>query len=96
MTEATWGDDAMSSEIDWRMSASLENVPRGDSDLAEVTSLAGAVSAWQALDRAHQANAVLTPERPVMVDGAAIASFNGDGIATLAERLPPDATGASA
>ena len=29
-------------EIDWRMSARLANVARGDSDLPEVTSLEGA------------------------------------------------------
>ena len=88
MTDATWGDEAMSPEIDWKMSAALENVPRGDSDLAEVTSLAGAVAAWQAMDPAHKADAVLTPERALVIDGANIASFTGDGIATLAERLP--------
>jgi hypothetical protein len=88
MTEATWGNDAMSPDIDWRMSASLENVPRGDSELAEVTSLARAVQAWQALDPAHQADAVLTPEHPLMIDGASTASFTGEGIAALAERIP--------
>ena len=88
MTEATWGDGAMSPEIDWRMSASLENVPRGDSDLAEVTSLAGAVSAWLALDPAHRADAVLTPERPLLIDGVAVPEFAGDAIAALAERAP--------
>ncbi len=38
MAEATWGGRG-TAEIDWRMSAALENVPRGDDDLAEVTSL---------------------------------------------------------
>lgn len=90
MSEATWGDEAMSPEIDWRMSASLENVPRGESDLTEVTSLAGAVAAWLALDPAHQADAILTPERPLLIDGAAIGSFAGVGVAVLVERLPPD------
>jgi hypothetical protein len=89
MNQASWGDGAMSPEIDWRMSASLENVPRGDSDLAEVTNLAGAVAAWQALEPAHRAAAVLTPERALLVEGATIAEFTGDGIAALAERLPP-------
>ena len=88
MTEASWGDDAMSPEIDWRMSASLENVPRGDSDLAEVTSLAGAVAAWMSLDPAHQADALLTPERPLVLDGATVTEFSGDGIQVLVERLP--------
>ena len=96
MTEASWGDESMSPEIDWRMSASLENVPRGDSDLAEVTSLAGAVAAWQALDPTHRAEAVLTPERPLVLDGATIETLTGEGISVLAERLPAndDATAA--
>lgn len=55
VTEARWGDDARSPSIDWRMSAALENVPRGDSDVAEVTSLANAVRAWQELDAPHHA-----------------------------------------
>ena len=87
MTEATWGD-AASPEIDWRMSAALENVPRGTEDVAEVTSLEGAVRAWIELDPDHRRGAVLTPERSVRLDGAAISSFDGDGIAALAERLP--------
>ena len=90
MTEATWGDEAMTPEIDWRMSASLENVHRGDSDLAEVTSLRGAVRAWQQLDPDHQAAATLTPEHPLQIDGVATASFSGNAIAALAERLQPD------
>ena len=68
MTEASWGE-AGSPDIDWRMSAALENVPRGESELAEVTSLEGAVRAWLALDPAHQEDAVLTPERPLLVEG---------------------------
>lgn len=88
MTEATWGDGTLSPDIDWRMSARLEDVPRGDSDVAEVTSLAGAVSAWLALDPEHQAGATLTPERALTIGGASIASFAGDAIAALAERLP--------
>jgi len=89
MQEANWGDGTMSPEIDWRMSAALENVPRGDSDLVEVTSLAGAIAAWRALDPAHRADAILTPERPLVIDGASHASFTGEAIAALAERLPP-------
>ena len=87
MTEATWGD-ATSPDIDWRMSAALENVPRGDSDVAEVTSLEMAVRAWSELDGEHRGAAVLTPERPITLDGAQIASLTGDGIAALVERLP--------
>ena len=80
MTEATWDDAAKTSAIDWRMSASLQLVPRGGSDLAEVTSLEGAVRAWQALDPGHREAATLTPERPVQLDGALMAVFEGDGI----------------
>ena len=95
MTEASWGDETMSPEIDWRMSASLENVPRGDSELPEVTNLAGAVAAWKALNPAHRAEAILTPERALVIDGATHANFTGDGIAVLAERLPDENDGAA-
>ena len=90
MTEATWGDEAMTPGIDWRMSASLENVHRGDTDLAEVTSLRGAVRAWQQLDPDHQAVATLTPEHALQIDGVATTSFSGEAIAAPAERLQPD------
>lgn len=93
MTEATWGDDAMTPEIDWRMSASLENVHRGDTDLAEVTSLRGAVRAWQHLDPAHQVTATLTPEHAIQIGGVSTASFSGAAIGTLAEQLRPDDAG---
>ncbi|HXH16215.1 MAG TPA: hypothetical protein VNJ10_08800 [Sphingomonas sp.] len=88
MTEATWGDDAKTPDIDWRMSAALENVPRGDQDLAEVTNLEGAVRTWTTLDPEHRGAAVLTPERPLQIDGATHVTLAGDGIAALAERLP--------
>lgn len=88
MTEATWGDKATTPQIEWRMSAALENVPRGGDDLAEVTSLEGAVRAWLDLDAEHQAKAVLTPEQPILIDGASHASFTAEGIAGLAEHLP--------
>ncbi|AQR74971.1 hypothetical protein [Sphingomonas sp. LM7] len=88
MAEATWGEDAKTPEIDWRMSAALEDVPRGDGDLAEVTSLEGAVRAWLELDPEHRTGAKLTPERAVQIDGASSASFVGEGIAVLAQRLP--------
>lgn len=87
MTEAVWGD-AASPGIDWRMSAALQNVPRGAAELAEVTSLEGTVRAWLALDPAHQRDAILTPERPLMLDGVSTADLHGDHIATLADRLP--------
>ena len=88
MTEATWGDDAKTPDIDWRMSAALENVPRGDEDLTEVTSLERAVRDWKTLDSEHRTAAILTPERPLQIDGASHASLGSDGIAALAERLP--------
>ena len=49
MTEATWGESVKTPEINWRMSASLENVPRGNSDVAEVTNLERAVRDWRQL-----------------------------------------------
>ncbi|MDE0948169.1 MAG: hypothetical protein OSA39_15195 [Sphingobium sp.] len=88
MTEATWGDSAKTPEINWRMSASLENVPRGDSDVAEVTNLERAVRDWRGLDPEHQAAAVLTVEHPVQIDGASSTTFAGEGIAALADHLP--------
>jgi hypothetical protein len=36
MAGASWGD-AASPDIEWRMSAALENVPRGPEELVEVT-----------------------------------------------------------
>jgi hypothetical protein len=87
MSEASWGE-AGTPAINWRMSAALENVPRGDEDLAEVTSLEGAVRAWLALDPTHRAAATLTPEHPLLIDGASMVEFAGEGIATLADRLP--------
>jgi len=85
---APGSNGAKTPEIDWRMSAALENVPRGDEDVAEVTSLEGAVREWMALDPRHRGAAVLTPERPLQIDGSSTASFAADGIAALAERLP--------
>lgn len=80
------------------MSAALENVPRGGGELPEVTSLAGAVRAWQALDGELQAEAVLTPERAVTLDGESVSAFSGMAIRDLAARLdgeepedPPEA-----
>jgi hypothetical protein len=96
MTEATWGDDAKTPDIEWRMSAALENVPRGDNDVAEVTSLEGAVRAWLELDPEHQAAATLTAERPVQIDGVSLTSFTGDGVSALAEHLPSSAANPSA
>jgi len=88
MTEATWGNDAKTPYIDWRMSAALEDVPRGDEDVAEVTSLEGAVRAWLELDSQQKIAATLTTERPVQIDGVSLKSFAGNGISVLAELLP--------
>lgn len=87
MTEATWGDETGNPSIDWRMSVALENVPRGEEDLAEVTSLEVAVRTWCTLDRTHQDAAVITLDHPVIVDGVSHASFSGQAIVDLAERL---------
>jgi hypothetical protein len=87
MTEATWSDRTKTPEINWHMSAALENVPRGTQDVAEVTSLEGAVRAWLDLDIQHQTAAVLTPEQEILIDGVMTSSFLGTGIAVLAERL---------
>ena len=96
MTEATWGENAKTPDIDWSTSAALQNVPRGDSDVAEVTSLEGAVRACIDLDPEHKAAATLTIERAVQVDGVSIETFTGDGIAVLAERLPEAANPSTA
>jgi hypothetical protein len=88
MTEATWGDGAMNPDIDWRISASLANVPRGETDVAEVASLERAVRDWLGLDAVHQAAATLMTEHPVRVGGAANTTFTGEAIAALAEQLP--------
>ena len=76
------------SGIDWRMSAVLANVDRGGSDLAEVTSLEQTVQAWLALDNGLQNEAVLRPERAVVIDGETVAAFEGQAIRALADRLP--------
>ena len=86
VTEATWGDAGRTPQIDWQMSASIEDVPRGDSDVAEVTSLEGAVRAWLTLDPQHRSAATLTLERAVQMDGVSTTSFMGEGIAALAKR----------
>lgn len=88
MTEATWGKSAKTPQINWRMSASLENVPRGDSDVAEVTNLERAVRDWSALDPKHRAEAVLTVEHSLLINGASSTTFTGLAIAALADHLP--------
>ena len=74
--------------IDWRISAALENVPRGDTELAAVTSLEAAVREWLWLDAELQAEALLTPEQPVTIDGEECIAFAGMSIRALAARLP--------
>jgi hypothetical protein len=69
------------------MSVSLQSVPRGDGELTEVTSLREAVEAWQGLEPEARETAILTLERPVIIDGAQVDRFEGEGIAALAERL---------
>ncbi|MEG3165440.1 hypothetical protein U1701_12630 [Sphingomonas sp. PB2P19] len=88
MTEATWGDATKTPDIEWTMSASLANVVRGGEDVPEVTNLQAAVRAWTTLDPAHRDQAVLTPERPILLDGASVPVFHGEAIAVLVERLP--------
>ena len=94
MTEASWNDKAKTPTIDWSVSAALENVERGGQDIAEVTNLEGAVRAWLVLEPQHNADAVLTIEHPIQLDGVATTHFSGDTIAALAERLPKRETGA--
>jgi len=84
MTEATWGSEIKTPDIDWTMSAALENVVRGDDDVPEVTSLVGAIEAWAKLDPTHRADALLTIERPILIDGVSMSSFEGEGIGALA------------
>ncbi len=88
MAEATWGTANAAPDINWRMSAAIENVPRGSAELAEVTSLEGAVREWLTLDSEHQAGALLTPEHPIKLNaGEPIAHFAGEEIGDLADRL---------
>lgn len=88
MAEATWGG-ADGAAIDWKMSASLENVTRAGAEVPEVTNLEAAVRAWQQLDGDMQKDAVLTLERPVHVGGALpLDRFVGDAIGDLAQRMP--------
>ena len=86
--EATWHDGVKTPAVDWRMSAALENVPRGSDDLAEVTNLERAVRDWLSLDPEHQVAATLTPEKPILIDGVSHPTFVGGGVSALAELLP--------
>ena len=89
MTEATWGESAKTPDINWRKSASLENVPRGETDIAEVTNLERAVRDWVRLDPEHRDAATLTTDHPVQIEGVSSTTFTGEAIAAIAEHLPP-------
>ncbi len=89
MTEATWGESAKTPDINWRMSASLENVPRGETDIAEVTNLERAVRDWVRLDPEHRDTATLTTDHPVQIEGVSSTTFTGEAIAAIAEHLAP-------
>lgn len=88
MAEATWSDGAGLQGINWRMSASLANVPRGGNEVTEVTNLAQAVHDWLALDPEHQDGASLMTEHAISIDGTTGTSFSGTAIAALAAKLP--------
>ncbi|MCP8890164.1 hypothetical protein [Sphingomonas faeni] len=89
MTEATWGKSAKTPDINWRMSASLEDVARGETDIAEVTNLERAVRDWVRLDSEHRDAATLTTDHPVQIEGVSSTTFTGEAIAAIAEHLPP-------
>jgi hypothetical protein len=89
MTQPAGNGATPAPAIDWRMSAALENVLRGSDDLPEVTSLEGAVRAWLELDPERRRAATLTPEHPLVLDGAKHASCSSELIARLAKQLPP-------
>jgi len=88
MTEATWGKSAKTPDINWRMSASLENVARGETDIAEVTNLERAVRDWVRLDPEQRDAATLTTDHPVQIEGVSSTTFTGEAIAAIAEHLP--------
>ena len=62
--------------------------PAGGQDIAEVSNLETAVRVWVELEPHHKADAVLTIEHPILLDGVATSSFTGLTIAALAEHLP--------
>ncbi len=84
----TWGPKAQNPAPDWTMSAALASVPRGGGELTEVTNLGEAVRVWKSLEPGLREVAILMLEHPVMVDGAPLNRFEGNGIKVLAERLP--------
>jgi hypothetical protein len=60
-------------------------------ELAEVTSLEGAVRAWLALPPEHRSQATLTLDHAVIVAGVPTTALEGEGIQSLADRLPASA-----
>lgn len=75
--------------VDWSMSAALENVQRGSSTLAEVTSLEQAVREWLGMPANLRDTAELTPEHPIqMSEEGPTLIFRGEQIGALAARLP--------
>ncbi len=92
MTEATWGESAKTPDINWRMSASLENTPCRDTDIAEVTNLERAGRDWVRLDPEHREAATLTTDHAVQIEGVSSTTFTGEAMSALAEHLPSTPT----
>jgi hypothetical protein len=86
MTVATCCDGG-TPKIDRRTSAALADVPPGQTDLPEATSLRSAVRERTGPDPEHGQNPVLTSERAVRIDGTSSTSLSGDVIAALAGHL---------
>lgn len=82
-----WGPDLQNPTPDWTISVALENVERGGQQIPEVTNLRDAVMTWQQLDRSAQDEAVLILDHPIIIDGAQVDRFEGQGIVVLAERI---------
>ena len=83
----SWGADLQNPTPDWTISVALDNVERGGQQITEVTNLREAVMTWQQLDQPAQTDAVIILDRPIIIDGAQVDRFEGQGISVLAERL---------
>ena len=83
----SWGDDTRTPPVEWTMSAALQSVVRDGADIVEVTSLREAIEAWKRLDPDHRTAAVLTPDRPILIEGVQHGQFEGAGIQLLSELL---------
>ena len=70
----------------------VENVPRGDTDIAEVTNLERAVRDWVRLNPERREAATLTADHTVQIEGVSSTTFTGEAIAALAEHLPSTPT----